>query len=320
MRILMTGASGFVGRHLAPRLVSSGHDVTKLKRGTDAGQGAEASPEVITGPSDFAALRPDHVADHPPFDAVIHLAALNPDRGRGETSNDHALIRANRDGSLALFRVVEAHGARHFVFLSTANVHAPSDRPIDEASPIAPLDAYARSKAMAETALLAAAKTSRTRLTILRPAPVYGEGGRGMIALLKRLAASPWPLPLPATLGERSFVSVEALSSAIIACLDRDGMGAETYLVADAEPVTPAALTARLRTTRGRAPGLIPLPNAILRAAAGVAGKGQSFQRLSQGFRIDPRKLRHATGWSPEPDTLAAILRQSADTGRTRQR
>ena len=320
MRILMTGASGFVGRHLAPRLLSNGHQLTVLKRGTGAGHRINASQPEIIGSPDLAALRPDHFADHPPFDAIIHLAALNPDRGRGEASDEEALLRANRDGSLALFRAATAQGSRHLIFLSTANVHSASDRPIDEASPIAPLDAYARSKAMAEAALMDAAETSRTRLTILRPAPVYGTGGRGMIARLQQLADSRWPLPVPASLGERSLVSVECLCSAIMACLEPKDTQAETYLVADAEPVAVAALIAGLRRTYGRKPGLIPVPGEIVKIAAGIAGKKDALRRLTQGFIIDPKKLARATGWLPEPDTLAALLRQREDMGRTRRR
>ena len=92
------------------------------------------------------------------------------------------------------------------------------------------------------------------------------------------------------------------------------------YLVADAEPVAVAALIAGLRQTYGRKPGLIPVPGEIVKIAAGIAGKKDALRRLTQGFIIDPKKLARATGWSPEPDTLAALLRQREDMGRTRRR
>ncbi|WP_187289021.1 NAD-dependent epimerase/dehydratase family protein [Fulvimarina pelagi] len=305
MKILVSGASGFVGRLLVPELALAGHQVIALVRS------GTSLPGKVAAPTDLATLPADALSGHGPFDAAIHLAALNPDRSERTSRDETALLRANRDGTVALAKAAATAKIPHFVFLSTANVHGPGNAPIVETSPLRPTTPYARSKAAAEQALADVAAATGIRLTVLRPAPVYGPGGRGMIAALQRLAASRLPVPLPTGLARRSFVSRVSLVQAIVAVIAREAEASETYGVADEAPMTPEEIIAGLRRAEGRRPGILPLPTSLLAVAAKPLGGGQTLQNLQKTFAIDWSKLASQTTWSPEPDTIAALLRRS---------
>ncbi|MER0240233.1 NAD-dependent epimerase/dehydratase family protein [Fulvimarina sp. MAC8] len=303
MRILVSGASGFVGRLLVSELERAGHDVVVLARS------GTPSNERIVVPADLAALPVDALVERGPIDAAIHLAALNPDRSDRASQDETALLRANRDGTTALAKAAAHANISHFVFLSTANVHRPGDAPISETSPIAPTSPYAHSKAEAEQALADVSAKTGLRLAILRPAPVYGTGGRGMIASLSRFAHSPFPVPLPTGLAPRSFLSRASLVNAILAVLGRNVSDTETYLVADKSPKTPAEIVAGIRQSLGRRSVILPVPNGLLRVAANPLGFGRTLENVQKPFTLDWSKLARETTWVPESDTIAALLR-----------
>lgn len=293
MKILLTGAGGFVGRHLTPHLQGAGHEVVPLVRGgAAAGQG-------WSGPLDLRAL-----ADWPDWpsgiDAVVHLAAANPARGQQGAGDPQSLRQVNVEGSLALARRAVREGVPRVVFLSSANVHAPrgDGQATSEDDPIDPQSLYAASKAAAETALREALEGTATQLCILRPAPVFGVGGRGTVAQLARLAATPLPLPLRGLTGRRSLIAVEDLVTAIDRALVAPDATGETLLLAGGS-ATPAGIVLALREGLGRSPRLLPLPGDVLGALARVAGKGQAWERLNGDFVIDAAKARAVLGWEP---------------------
>ncbi|KQT85781.1 NAD-dependent epimerase/dehydratase family protein [Aurantimonas sp. Leaf443] len=291
MRILVTGTSGFVAGHLLPGLEAAGHEVFALLR-RDAAVPASA-------PARLPRLGPDEPWPDG-LDAVLHLAALNPSRG-GPGADAASLDRANAADTAALAERAVLHGVPRFVFLSTANVHATGDA-VTEGSPLAPQSPYAASKLKGETALGEIAARTRLAVTILRPVPVYGPGGRGTTALLLKLAASPLPLPLHGFGAPRSLLSVQALAAAILRAIDPQAP-AGTFLLADAAPVTPAQIVAAARAGRSRTPGLLPAPSGLLRWAARLSGRDRALATLTAPFAVDPSAAARALGWRPEPDT-----------------
>lgn len=300
MRILVTGASGFVGRHLVASLRGGGNSVTRLVRGADA----SPEPDRFAGPADLADL---DAWPHWPagIDAVVHLAALNPSRGRPATPA--ALDHANVVGTAALARRARREGVRRVLFLSTSNVHAPgptpTSAPIRETDPLLPQSPYARSKAEAETAFWRALAGGDTQGCVLRPAPVYGSGGRGNVAALVRLARLPVPLPVADLGGRRSLVAVDHLVSAIEACLRSDAAAGQTFLVADETPLALGEIVRAVRRGWGRPDHVFALPP-LLRMNLDA--------RLSNGgplgdFVIDSAHLIERTGWRPRAATAESL-------------
>ncbi|WP_162244654.1 NAD-dependent epimerase/dehydratase family protein [Aureimonas sp. Leaf454] len=290
MRILVTGASGFVGRHLVASLRGEDKSVMVLSRG--GGEGSDAT--TVVGPADLA-----DIAAGPPWptgiDAVVHLAAVNP--GRGGPVDGDAMRRANVDGTAALARKAVSEGVRRMIFVSTANVHGAGPSTVREADDLHPGSAYARSKAEAERAFRRTLEGTGMQGCILRPAPVFGQGGRGNVASLARLARLPVPLPIAGLGGRRSLVSIDTLVEVIGLCLRSDGADGQTFLVADDGPVTPAEIVRALRRGWRRREGVFTLP-AGLRSplSKALADRGPMAD-----FALDTGHLVRCTGWRPGP-------------------
>ena len=121
MRILVTGSTGFIGRRLVSRLLDEGHAVTVLVR-EDATSPDERA-ETLDSPRDLSRIR-RHERWPLGLDAIVHLAALNPERGDTAMDDAVALGQANAGGTAALARVAAETGVRRFVFASTANIHS----------------------------------------------------------------------------------------------------------------------------------------------------------------------------------------------------
>lgn len=300
MRILITGASGFVGRHLLPGLKAAGHDVVALRRG------GGAASDGVAGPGDLAALE-DWSGWPSGIEAVVHLAAANPERGSRAAADLAAMERANVDGTRALAARAAREGVSRIVFLSTANVHAPGAGPVSESDPLRPQSPYAASKARAEEAFRAALAGSGAQGCVLRPAPVFGEGGRGNVALLRRVARLPVPLPLGGLGGPRSLVSVESLVDAIALALTHPDAAGETFLIADGA-LAPSQIVAALREGQGRRPMILPGPAFLLKPLLAAAGKGRAFEALQRGFEVDAGHARDVLGWRPAANLRDALF------------
>jgi nucleoside-diphosphate-sugar epimerase len=302
MRVVLTGGTGFVGRHLVPRLIASGHQVTAAVRGAaPAGTTAlkldDASPEAAWTDALSGA------------DALVHVAGLahrlSDDPARAEA--DHR--RINRDWALTLGRAARAAGVTRCLFVSTVYVHAvpPPGVAVTEATPIAPHGPYATAKSEAEaelTKLFADAS-----LVILRPPLVHGRGAAGNLARLVRLCDTPLPLPFGAIANRRTLVSAEALCSAIGAVLARwqQGPASGAYVLGDAAPVSTAQMVAAIRAGLGRAPRLLPVPPALLRGLLHMAGKGAMAEQLLGDMAVDSSAFARDFAWTPEADTLAGL-------------
>ncbi|MDY8111182.1 NAD-dependent epimerase/dehydratase family protein [Fulvimarina sp. 2208YS6-2-32] len=311
MRIIVSGASGFVGRHLMPRLAALGHQAVPLARRDAASNAAQKGR--LHAPADLASLDPDGLTGERGFDVALHLAALNPDRRDRASSEPGTLLRANRDGTRAFARAAANAGVRHFIYLSTANVHGPQPTAIREDSPVQPASAYARSKAEGEDAARAVTQATGMGLTILRPAPVYGAGGRGMVAALQRLAQTAAPIPMPTGLRPRSVVSVASLVAAILAVIEREGADGAAYLVADETPHTPREIVAGIRRGLGRRPLIVPVPAWAVTLATKPLGLAKTLENFQKPFVLDWQRLAADTTWRPEGDTIAAMLRDAGD-------
>jgi UDP-glucose 4-epimerase len=298
-RILVTGATGFIGRPLVDGLVARGHDVRAVVRrgGLDI---AGAETVVV---SDFLdeTCWPPLLAG---IDTVIHLAALSHTGGKSEADYD----RINRRLTETLIGAARSSNIARFIFISSVRAQSgPSaDRRLTERDAAHPTDAYGRSKLAAEQAL----QRSGLPYTILRPVLVYGPRPKGNLRILLKLARSPLPLPFASATQPRSLLALENFISAIAHCLANPATRDEIFLVADRETVSLPRIIATWRGARGRGAGLFPLPLGAIEGLCRLVGRRDFYDKAFGALEVDTGKLS-ATGWRPAvrtDDGLAAMV------------
>ena len=234
MRVLVTGASGFIGSVLCVRLADAAHEVIACSRSRVETPGIfyVASP----------GLRPD--ADWMPalsgIDAVVHLAGrahVTSEKIGAET--EQAYFRINAEGTRALAKPCTAAGVQQFIFLSSCHaVAAESDDAITEDTPPHPVSVYGRSKLAAEKAIQQELDGTTCAWTFLRPPLVYGPGSKANFGLLVKLVRTGIPLPLASARNRRSFIYVENLVDLIATCLGSPKAFGKTFLPSDGEYVS----------------------------------------------------------------------------------
>ncbi len=299
MRVLVTGASGFVGRALTRALANAGIKVRAAARNVSA---------IPSGANIEAATLPDlsRPVDWRPLlrniDAVVHLAGI---AHVSEEIADAQYDRANRLATKELaLAAAMTPDIRRLIFVSSIRAQSgpTSDHTLTENDPPMPTDAYGRSKLAAETFV----RGYGVPATVLRPVVIYGEEARANIAQLIKIAGLPFPLPFGAFDNQRSLLALDNMISAIRFVLDTPSTAGETYLVSDPSPVSLADMIAILRRGRGRAPNLISVPPEWIGAALRAAGKNDIWERIGSSLIADSAKLR-AAGWQPPTDTPRAL-------------
>jgi nucleoside-diphosphate-sugar epimerase len=302
--IALTGATGFIGRHLLRELPRRGYRVqVLLRRPSELPEGASGAiiGDLAAPQNMAAALRG--------VDAVVHSAGLAHAMS-GHPEDDYRVL--NTEATVGLARAAERAGVKRFVFLSSIRAQSGpvADTVLTEALPAQPTDAYGRSKLAAEEGLA----TLSIDWVALRPVLVYGPGVKGNMAALLRVAQLPVPLPLAGLSARRSLLSVDNLAAAVDTVLRAPGRLRRPLIVADEQALTVAEMVAALRAGLGRRPGLVPVPAGVLGWAARAAGREEAFERLAGALVASPAALL-SLGWRPPvatPEGLRGLARSSA--------
>lgn len=303
MRVLVTGASGFVGRALTQSLSRAGFHVRAAARDRSRIPVAEFVEAVqmpdLSRQVDWRPLLAD-------VDAVVHLAGIAHVSAKVP---DDRYDRVNRLATkeLALQSSLMPN-IRRLVFVSSIRAqNGPSaEHVLTEEDVPQPTDSYGRSKLAAE----AFVRGYGVPFTILRPVVIYGKGARANVAQLVRLARWPLPLPFGAFRKKRSLLALENMLSAIQFVLERPATAGQTYIVADPLPLSLAEMIATLREARGGSPKLVSVPENWVGASMRGLGKASAWERVGSALTADITKLRDA-GWSPPIDTRNALARMA---------
>lgn len=308
-RICITGAGGFVGRHLVRRLAGAGHALTLAVR---QGAGAiAASPRVRAVDVGDIGERTDWRAALEGCRAVVHLAGQTPAPG---VAADR-FREVNDLGTARLADQCAAAGVATLVLMSSVFAvadHASAAVIDDHTEPHATTP-YGRSKLAAEAHVGAFAGRGRTGVS-LRPPLVYGAGAKGNWQRLQRLAASGLPLPFGSVRNRRSLIAVENLCDAVLSVVARDGepAGSGSFAVADAEAVSLADMLRFLRAGMGLPPRLVPVPRGLLAAGLGLVGGRSTAESLLGDLAVDSARFRETYGWTPRERAVDAIRRSGA--------
>jgi nucleoside-diphosphate-sugar epimerase len=284
MNILVTGATGFIGRHLMHDLLERGHAVRASVR-------EHAVGESLDG-----------------IDAAVHLAARAHVLRETAADPDAEFERVNVDLAEGVARRCAAAGIARFVFMSSIGAMASaSDEVLRESSPCRPDTPYGRSKLRAERGV----REILPSATIIRAPLVYGPDNPGNMQRIIGLVMRRLPLPLGAVRNRRSLVYVGNLVSLVERCLVDDRARGETFLVDDGAPISTAELVRAIARADGRRALLFPIPVAILRAL--------SLAKLVDSLPIDSSCVRATLGWTP-PFTMQEGLRATVSAARSTRR
>lgn len=305
MRVLVTGATGFVGRALMVSLVRAGITPrATLRRSTEMGVGEAVVVGDIGPDTDWSAALTS-------CDAVVHLAARVHVLHEQAGDSLAAFRRTNTAGTLNLARQAAAAGVGRFVFLSSIKVNGEGrDAPYTEADKPAPEDAYGQSKWEAEQGLRAIERETGLEAVILRPPLVYGPGVKANFLSLMRAVDAGWPLPLGAVRNQRSLLYLGNLVDAIRACLTHPAAAGQTFVLSDGAPLSSAELARALAIALGRPARLPSVPLGLLRVGTRLLGRGGAMNRLLGSLAVDDSLIRARLGWRP-PYSLEAGMNET---------
>ncbi|CAK0775756.1 UDP-glucose 4-epimerase [Azospirillaceae bacterium] len=297
MRVLITGATGFVAHTLIPELLKRGEEVRGAVRSASVESIECVRVGAIDSGTDWRAALKD-------VDAVIHLAArVHVMRDRVADPLE-AFRRVNVDGTRRLAEQAAEVGVRRFIFLSSIKAMSEdgaleNSSALTEALLIRPDSPYGQSKWEAEQTLFEISDRTGLDVVIFRPPLVYGPGVKGNFLSLLKLCRSGAPLPLGAINNRRSLVYIENLVDALICGLHHPKVSGERFLVCDGEALSTTALVRHLRSAMEQPARLFSVSPGLLRRAARCIGREAVWRRLAGSLEIDDRKFRTLTNWRP---------------------
>ncbi|BDF95558.1 SDR family oxidoreductase [Pseudoalteromonas sp. KAN5] len=303
--ILLTGATGFVGKNLFITLNNNFNVALVFRSSTEYFECANRKYKV----SDFSA-ETDFTRCLNEIDCVIHLAARAHIQGKkSETALDE-FRKSNVFATLKLAEQAAKSGVKRFIFISSIGVNGVSNStPFIYSDDPNPTEDYAVSKYEAEIGLKKITKKTGMEVVIIRPPLVYGKGAPGNVGTLLQVAEKNLPLPLGLINNQRSFVAIDNLVDLIVTCIDHPDAANQTFLVSDDETISTSNLLKKLTLAAGKQPWLLPVPVSLLKLAASVFGKKAAVERFSSSLTVDIEHTKKTLNWKP-PITLDEGIRR----------
>ena len=285
MKIIITGATGFVGKNLTQYLTTKSNTVIPLS--------------IRNG---------DYQLDNT-ADAIIHLVGKAHDTKN--TSDDNEYYRVNTDLTIALFDKFLQSDIKDFIFFSSVKAAADSvEGTLTEDSKANPQTAYGKSKLKAETYLLSKQLPSNKRLIIIRPCMIHGEGNKGNLNLLYQVVKYSVPWILAAYENRRSFISIDNLNYVIYEILNHPEIPSGIYNIADDKPMSTNALITLIAKSINKKPRLLKIPKFAINQMAKIGDKAhlplntERLQKLTESYVVSNQKIKQSLGIDTLPFTV----------------
>nr|WP_315431219.1 NAD-dependent epimerase/dehydratase family protein [uncultured Albidiferax sp.] len=300
MKVLVTGATGLIGRALLAHLQTLPQFMPRAAVRRPASDRIHADIKTVLV-ADLSADTDWHAA-LAGIDTVVHLAARVHVLNEPAADPLLAFRQVNVAGSTRLAQMAVQAGVKRLVYMSSAKVNGEATaagQAFSESSPLAPQGPYGISKLETEQGLLKIAQTTGLELTILRPPLVYGPGVQANFAALAAAVARGIPLPLGAMDNQRSLVSVDNLVDLITTALTHPAAANQIFMASDGEDLSTKELVQRIALAMERPARLLPVPAWMLMAGAAMLGQQGAAQRLCGNLQLDIAKARTLLGWAP---------------------
>ena len=294
MRVLVTGAHGFVGQALCKQLIALDYEVVRgVRIAKHADEWAVGDIDSRTNWSD--ALRG--------CDVVVHLAARVHQMNEKKQDQLEQYFRTNVDGTANLAKQAAASGVKRFIFLSSIKVNGESTPPgaaFKASDEPRPEDPYGVSKFQAESCLVQIAEASGMAWVVIRSPLIYGPKVKGNFATMMRWLRLGVPLPLAGvTQNRRSFIALGNLTDFIAVCSTHPLSVNQVFLVSDGVALSTAELLKKMAQAMGRKCRLFYLPMAWLAWGARLAKRQAIYERLCGSLEVDMQDTQRTLGWSP---------------------
>ncbi|CEK10242.1 UDP-glucose 4-epimerase family protein [Legionella hackeliae] len=312
--ILMTGATGFVGRHFMAALRNSDKFTVRVAVRNTNSPFLGGCEEIISIPDISTSTNWSDALKN--CDVVVHAAARVHVMKEEERAPLLEYRRINVEGTLHLAHQAAKNGVKRFIYISSIKVNGEETKPgtTYSADDIpAPEDPYALSKYEAEQGLLKLSDETGMQVIIIRPPLVYGPGVGGNFQRMIKWLQKGYPLPLKTINNKRSFVSVYNLVDLIIHCLDASEKNNQIFLVSDNQDVSTPELLQKVALALNKPARLIPFPYWILKNLASIAGKKPEVQRLCGSLQVDVNKTQELLGWKPKMSIDEALAKTIQD-------
>ena len=298
MKVLVTGASGFVGTTLIPKLLNAGYSVAALIR-----------KELLKSDSKIDTFLIDDLNDKVDFnyplkhiDVVVHLAAKVHvmTEKHSDLLAEYRLI--NVASTLNLASQAASMGVKRFIFVSSVKVNGElteKDMTFRADDIPNPLDPYGISKRVAEAKLLQLSKETGMEVVIIRPPLVYGPGVKANFLSMIKMLDKGIPLPFGNVSNKRSLVFIDNLVDLLLRVVDHPKAAGQIFLVSDDHDVSTTTLLKAMSSALGKKAKLIPVPIFVLKAIFYLIGKPGLSRRLLGSLCLDITKTKELLNWKP---------------------
>jgi nucleoside-diphosphate-sugar epimerase len=309
MKVLVTGANGFVGKSLVNMLAKKREYkvLAMVHRATELPVCTEQVVTDLCNEIDWVPLLSG-------VNVVVHLA------GRAHVLHDKekdplSVYRCvNVEATRRLAQCAADAGVRRFLFVSTIKVngeHTNGRGPFTNNEAARPLDPYSVSKYEAEQALRDITSRSDMELVIIRPPLIYGPGVKGNFETMLDWLAKGIPLPLGAVDNRRSLLALDNFCEFLSLCIVHPDIGGQILLISDGEDLSTTELIETLKEGMHSHAWLVPLPVGMLKILARLTGLSTTADRLLGNLQVDPAETFRLLGWRPSRSTRE-LLRETA--------
>ena len=297
-KILVTGATGFIGKAVIQKLLIQEFIVSALVRNTSPAL-PDSVTQIVIG--DISTL-PKNISALQNIDVLIHIAARAHIMNETENNPLTEFRKVNTTATLNLARQAAEAGVKRFIFISSVKVNGEITEPGTSFTPgntHAPTDPYGLSKFEAEQGLMSLTQNTGMEVVIIRPPLVYGPGVKANFLAMIKWVDKGVPLPLGAIHNKRSLVALDNLVSFICHCINHPKASNEIFLISDNEDVSTTELLQKVAKALGKKIILLPIPVSLMRVAARLIGKQAVASRLFDSLQLDSSKAKDLLGWQP---------------------
>ena len=313
MNVVLTGATGFVGKCLIERLLSESYLVKAFVRQASSELPLTVKQIVVGELAEFGLDYPTSVLREAfsGVDIVVHAAARVHVMSDDVSNSLSEFRKVNRDATLVLARLAAETGVKRFVFLSSIKVNGEMTKLGHLFTPDdvhVPDDPYGLSKYEAEQGLLSLSQETAMEVVIIRPPLVYGPGVKANFSSMMKWMSKPVLLPFGAIHNQRSLVALDNLVSFISLCADREKSplaANQIFLISDGEDVSTSQLLRKvgqainLQSFLSLKAWLVPVPVSTMMFLAKLLGKGDMATRLFGSLQVNSSKARDSLRWQP---------------------